>query len=80
MSLDLAGMRAARRMIDDGQILPPRYSPKELRIRIEIFYVGIVQDTFLSKDTFHSFLYGKACVFMDKMGEHTATPERAIAL
>ena len=23
MSLDLAGMRAARRMIDDGQILPP---------------------------------------------------------
>ena len=56
------------------------YSPKELRIRIEIFYVGIVQDTFLSKDTSHSFLYGKACVFMDKMGEHTATPERAIEL
>ena len=44
------------------------------------FYVGIVQDTFLSKDTSHSFLYGKACVFMDKMGEHTATPERAIEL
>ena len=33
-----------------------------------------------AKDTFHSFLYGKARDLMDKMGEHTVTPERAIAL
>ena len=47
------------------------------------FYVGIVQDTFLAKDTFHIFCmvkHPKASDLMDKMGEHTATPERAITL